>query len=102
MATYQELKTLVTDSALQDKVEAAVTITAHDLAVGTPTADDQAWVAKALNDTRGEAKKALKFVLAASKDNTVAQIQGATDAAIQTNVDVVRPVLVEAYKAERV
>lgn len=103
MATYQELRSLFRNSDLMEKVETAIGVTAHDLATtGTPSADDLAWVGKALNSPEEEARKALIFVLAANKANSVAQIQGASDAVIQANVDAVRSALVSAYATERV
>jgi hypothetical protein len=103
MATYLELWDQNRDNDdLRKRTAVAVAIAAHALSTtGTPTDDDHAWIGKALNDPDGEARKALYFVLAANKDATVAQIEAATDATLQTNVDSVRTSLVAAYKQER-
>jgi hypothetical protein len=96
MATYQELRGLFADSDLQEKVEVALVIAANTLNAGTPTTADKAWIAHVIGNTRGEAQKALKIVLAENSGASVATIQGATDAAIQTNVDSIVPTLVDA------
>lgn len=96
MATYQELRALFNDSDLQEKVEVAVIIGANNLITGTPTASETNWAATAFSSTKQEANKALKAVLAENAGLTVAQIQAATDAAVQTNVNGVIPILVDA------
>lgn len=100
MATYLELQALFSDSDLQDKIEAAVTIAAQTILDGDDSSDppwDQTagvhdlrvkWANSALQNTRGTALQILKYVLAANAANTVTQIQNATDAAIQANVNV--------------
>lgn len=97
MATYAELATLLADSDLEPKIRVAVIIAAYNLITGTPTAADRAWAAAVLVDPQTEARKALRSVLAANKSASLATIQAATDAAIQTNVDAVVPQLVSAY-----
>ncbi len=102
MASYDELRQLFSDDALKMKMDVAVLIAAHNLLVGTPTADQQKWAAQALANPRAESDKAYRFVLAANESASVAAIQGATDAQIQTNVDAVVPALVVAYNAQQV
>lgn len=97
MATYSEIRDLFFDDALKNKIDTAVIIAANDLLVGTPTTAQQQWAAHAFSATRTETDKALKAVLAANKASSVAQIQGASDAAIQTNVDSVVDTLVVAF-----
>ena len=96
MATYQELKGLVNDSDLQDKVEVATVIAANNLLSGTPSTADKAWAAAVFASPRAEAQKALMAVLATNAAADVAAIQGATDALIQAGVDAVVPTLVDA------
>jgi len=96
MATYSELKALTKDSDLQDKVEVATVVAASNLISGTPTTGEKAWAATVFASPQSESKKALMAVLAANKDATVAAINSATDASIQTVVTGIVPVLVDA------
>ena len=96
MATLQELRGLFNDSDLFEKVEAATIIAANDLLSGTPTLGQKVWAATVFNDPKQEAKKALLAVLATNSALTVEQIQGAGDPAIQSNVDAVTGILVDA------
>lgn len=97
MASLQELRSLFNDSDLMEKVEAAVVISAEDVVTtGTPTAADKAWATRVAENPNSEARKALMFVLAANKGAAVATIQGAADTAIQTQVDTVRTILIDA------
>jgi len=96
MATYQELRALSSDSDLIEKVQTAVIVAAHNLSIGTPTTADKSWIASVLGNPLTVATQATLFVLAANKDATVAQIQGATDASVQANVDDIVPILVDA------
>ena len=93
MATYTELRALFNDSDLLERVEAAIIIAANDLA---SNAANNAWVAEAFKSPNSEAKKALMGVIAANSGSTVAQIQGASDSVLQTNVDSVVATLVNA------
>lgn len=99
MATYTEIRHLFSDSALRNRVDVAVVIAANDLLSGTPTSADRAWAAAVFNRPRLESQKAFMAVLASNKNASVVAIQGATDAAIQTNVDAVVPSLVSAHAA---
>jgi hypothetical protein len=96
MATYIELRQLYVDTDLLDKVEIAVVIAANNLITGTETTADKAWISQVLGSPRGEAEKALKIVLAKNAGATVETIQGASDSAIQTNVNTIVPILVDA------
>ena len=93
MATYFDSRALFNDSALLDTVDAAVMVAANGLA---DSADYNAWHDIAFSDTNNEAKKALKGVIAANAGATVAQIQQASDASLQTNVDTVVDTLIKA------
>lgn len=97
MATYQELFELNNDSALKNRVLTACIIAAETIRAGDDTADppwDQTnnanrliWAAAVFNSPRSEANRMLWALLAANSDATVANITGATDAAIQANVN---------------
>jgi hypothetical protein len=99
MATYPELFDLRTSSDLQNRIAVAVIIKAEAyITAATPTADQLAWASRVLTpgQTISEARKLLHYLLGANKDNTVAQITGATDAQIQTEVDMAVDVFVTA------
>lgn len=101
MASLLELQSLFIDSDLQDKAEAALIIGAWGLIdAASPTVAEQNWAAEAFANTTAQAKLAVKAVLAANNAATVAQIQAADDATIQTNVDDVIPALVIAFQNE--
>jgi hypothetical protein len=98
MASYIELRNLFSDSDLGNKIDVAVMIAANELITSaSPTVEGQAWAAHVFSNPRVEGQKALMAVLSLNKDATVAQITGAADVALQTNVDLVVPSLVSAY-----
>ncbi len=99
MATYTKIRDLFSDDTLRNRVEVAVIVAADGLLAGTPTADEQKWATAVFDSPRREGKKAYMAVLAANSGATVAQIQSATDAAIQANVDDVVAALVVAHAA---
>lgn len=97
MALYTELRDLYTNDNLKNRLDVAITIEAHALAIdNASTAEQLAWASRALANPRGEAEKALRFVLAANRALTVAQILGADDAVLQSAVALVVPALVAA------
>lgn len=96
MATYTELRSLFSDSDLMEKVEVAVVIAANDIITTTPTTAEKAWASTVFASPKGEASKAVMAVLADNSALSVAAIQGATDVAIQTKVDAIVPILVDA------
>lgn len=88
MATYAELFDQRAHSALRNKITVAVAIKAQSLIDSeSPTAAQIAWANDAIRDPEGKAVVLLNYVLAANKSATVQQIQSASDAAIQNNVD---------------
>ena len=88
MATYAELKVLTQDIALRDKVEIAVDVKAAEiLDDGASTTDEVSWASEAIQNPSLRAVEILNYVLAVNKALTVAAIQGASDAAIQANVN---------------
>jgi hypothetical protein len=91
MATYQDLHALANDSDLQEKIEVAVVVAADAIRTdGSPPTNQAArlvWAQGAMSNPRAVAKSMMWAVLATNKSATVGNIQGATDAAIQTQVD---------------
>lgn len=98
MVTLLEVKDLFDNPILLKKIESAVTIAAEKISSGNddvPPFDQTAgardnrvrWGANAVTSTLPEAKRIMKVVLAANASLTVEQIEGASDANIQSNVD---------------
>ncbi len=98
MATLIELRNLMNDSDLRNKVTTAVIISADTVMRAADTAapfsqvagdhDKRvAWAKTAFENPEGEGRKFLMSVLASNKGATLAAITGATDADIQSNVD---------------
>lgn len=89
MASYIELRNLFNDSTLRNKVAVAVTIAAQGIIAssGTETAPRIAWAQRALRSPEPEAQVALMYVLAENSALTVAQINAASDTALQTAVN---------------
>lgn len=96
MAELLEIQALFNDNDLSLKVVAATVISANNLLSGTPTAADRAFAAAVFSNPVGVGKQVLMSVLATNHALTVAQITGASKAAIQGNVDTVIPNLVSA------
>lgn len=96
MATYVEIRNLFSDSSLLNRTGVATIVAANALLSGAPTAASKAYAAAVFQDPEGEARKVLMAVLSANKALTVAQIQGVTDANLQTAVDAVIPMLRDA------
>jgi len=99
MASLLDLKELVVDSDLQDKVEVALLVETQVILAGTPTADEQKYAAQVFGHPGEEGRKALMYVLAANVGSTQAQILAANDAAIRTNVANAIPSLSVAFNA---
>ena len=92
MATYAELYALASkDSALNNRVVVACFVSAETIMSDpSPPANQPnhlVWAQGVFANPKAEAKRMLPAVLAANKDLGVAAIQGASDSAIQTNVD---------------
>lgn len=98
MATYIELRDLFGDGDIRKKIETAIAIASQIILSGGDTAapfDQTAgahdlrikWANDALKNTTREAEKLHKYVLAANSELTAGQIQGASDSAIQSNVN---------------
>jgi hypothetical protein len=88
MATYEELFNLGTNTDLRNKVVSAVLIKADAIsALSTPTQLQIDWAKEAFGSPIATGEVIYRAVIAANKGATVANITGASDAAIQTNVD---------------
>lgn len=88
MATYSELFDLRSNSALRNKVAVACVKKAQNLLdLATPSNSQVAWANSAIGSPLGMADKILNYVLAANSSATSAQITGATDSAVQDNVN---------------
>lgn len=90
MATLAELQGLFADASLLPKVQAACVLAAEVIRTEAADTPDHTarmeWAKRALNDPAAEAVWIFKGVLAQNSAFTVAQIQGATDAALKTAV----------------
>jgi hypothetical protein len=88
MATYEELFNLRTNTALRNKLAVAAVIKAQAYVSGaTPTLNQLTWAENTFANPLSEADELMNYVLAANKDLTVSQISGASDSAMQTQVN---------------
>jgi hypothetical protein len=91
MASYNELKSLMGDSALKNRTAVACIVAAEAIRnedAGTANhANRLIWAKQAFANPVGAASEMLMAMLAANKDLDASVIQGASDAAIQTKVD---------------
>ena len=96
MATYSELFDLASDSPLRNRVSVAVAKKAQSLLdSGSPTAAQVSWASDAIANPVSKANMLLNYVLAANSNATPAQITGASDAAIPSNVDAAGDALID-------
>lgn len=87
MSSYQELYALRSNSDLQEKVAVAVVKKAQALIdAGSLTANAKEWCNEALQNPVSKGNVILNYVLAKNSASSVAQIQAASDATIQSNV----------------
>jgi len=96
MALYIELTELFNDSDLQSRAEMAVIVAANEIAENSPTAAQNAWVDLVYSDSKSQAQKALKGILAKNKDLSIQQIKSALDAPLQTQVNAIVTVFVNS------
>lgn len=96
MASYAELRNLFSDDTLRNRVTVACVIAAKNQLNGTPTAAQEKFAETVFSNPDEMGRRVLMAVLAANNGLTVAQINAATDAAIQTAVDSVIPNMVSA------
>lgn len=91
MASLIELRALFGNDDLKGKVQVAVIIAAEAIRGedgGTANHTNRLlWAKQAFDNPLGTAEKMLMAVLAANSGFTVAQITGASDSAIQANVN---------------
>lgn len=91
MATYAEIASLIGETNLQNKVAVACIIAAEAIRTEsdqTPNHTNRLlWARQANRDPQGTARQVMPSLLAQNAGFTLAQIQGATDAAIQTAVN---------------
>lgn len=91
MATYSDLKTLESDSVLQTKVEVALWVAAEAIQNEDPATANHAnrlkWAKQVLRDPAGSKDDFLRYLLAANDDQSLATIQAASDATVQTHVN---------------
>lgn len=91
MATYQEMYDLTHNQPLLQRVMAAVAVLAETIRGEAPTTTNHAermrWAQGALRNVDGTARSLMWVVIAQSRTFTAAQIEGASDAAVQTAVN---------------
>ena len=91
MASYSELDEAGRNPVLRDKVRAAIAIAADTIrleSTGTANhAERLAWAQTAVTQISSELMKFMPLVLAANKTAALSAIVGASDTAIQSNVD---------------
>lgn len=90
-ATLGELDALSGDpgwDALSGKIRVALVIKAYNLTeLATPTAEQLAYAIEVLANPSAAARDVIFYVIAANSAATTTQILGASDTAIQNNVD---------------
>ena len=91
MATYTQLATITSDAgfgAFYEKLRVAVVVKAAALLDGaTPTAAEVTWALAALGNPSATANDIQWYVIAENKSASIAAIVGASDSAMQSNVD---------------
>lgn len=96
MATYKELFDLHANTAILERVMAAVAVACDLIRVESPGATQEevdlhtrrvVWARQAIRNVDGTARNIMWALMATNRDLTVAQIEGATDAQIQTAVN---------------
>ena len=96
MATYEELFDLQRNQQLLDKITVAIIVATNTIFelndTGAPWdganhANRAIWAREAAINRRGMADVFMANVIAANKSMTLAQISGASDIAIQSNID---------------
>lgn len=91
MATYAEIYALQSDSALRNRLQVAAIVAADAIRVESSGVTGHAlratWARQALENPERMAERLFWAVLAQNRAQTVANVQGATDAQLQTAVD---------------
>lgn len=99
MATYIELYELQANSELINKCSVAIVIAAQNKLNGTPTEAEQKFASSVFDNPKIWGQKALRSALAENKNISKTQIESASDAALQSNVDSIIDDLIAAYNA---
>lgn len=98
MATYIELRTAASNTTLRQRVAVACVVAANDIREEDPgTANHTArlaWAKSVYASPETVASSVLWSVLAQNAGLTIVQIEGASDAAIQTAVDAAIPAFI--------
>jgi len=88
VASYTELGELFNNTVLRSRIEQATYIAAIMVQEESPgTAQRRNWSASVLSNVKAWAERMHMALLVANKDLTKAQIEAASDTAIQTRVD---------------
>lgn len=96
MATYTELRQQFSNDTLRNRVTVACVIAANSALANAPTAAQQKFAEAVFSNPDAMGGKVLMAVLATNAASTLAQINAATDAQIQTAVNTVIPNLTVA------
>lgn len=99
MADYIDLFPLQSNTDLLNKVSIAVRKAARNLLESSPTANNQKFAKDVFQNPKHWAKITLSSVIVSNSGSTVAQITGASDSLIQTEVDAIVPSLVVAFNS---
>lgn len=99
VATYIELRNLANDSTLRNRSEVAIVVSANAILRTTPAPLDEqiGWAQDVLENPSRWAQQALFASLAQNRTLSVAEIQGATDDALQTVIDQIVPLLAKGF-----
>ena len=91
MATYAEIFNIQSNDSLKNKVAIACIVAAEAIRLEAPATPNNVnrllWAKEVFRDPKLAAESMMWAVLAANNGLTVAQIEGATDAAIQSKID---------------
>lgn len=93
MADYSELVDLMRDQEMVEKAAVAVIVATETVRTESGATTNHAnrllWAKEALDNPLAMAKRMWPSAIAQNKSATVGQITGATDAAIQSNIEAV-------------
>lgn len=87
MATYEELFDLRINTGLRNKIAVACVKKAESYITGSTDSTRLQWADNTISGPVSQADKIINYVLAANSNSSVSSILGATDSAIQSNVD---------------
>jgi len=99
MATFAELVTASANSGLVEKIKIATLVSADNIRVeSTGAPNHQArvrWASKVFGNPEAESTRMIWPVLIQNRSATLAQITGASDAAVQTAVDAALGIVIQ-------